>query len=225
MTHEPINEAAGHETKSFDTVIRAERGDSLEAGYCDSNGDPIPSIPVEKFDRPLAKSYAAYIGIAEDLQEADEALACLLSAPDNNYTIRRSLVVTSIVSYARCFAQADGRGVKLEARKPWIAPHTDQQRWHKLLMDMRNQLVAHAGQSPFRRIDTAVLVNSVENATEVKGVTWIQFNLVAFEKADIESTRTHIKRLLVIVNNKAQEISDRILERARIELIKKPNVT
>ena len=93
--------------------------------------------------------------------------------------------------------------------------------WHKILIEMRNQLFAHAGQSPFRKIEAAILVNSLTDIERVDDIAWPQFGSVAFSSSDIDQIREHILRLSTLVDEKIHLQSNKILECARRELVSK----
>lgn len=78
-------------------------------------------------DDKRIKRYKGYASITFDLKLVAEFISILLDLKAKvivergqnnkvNQLTERSLFISSIITYARCFTQTDGRGIKLESR-------------------------------------------------------------------------------------------------------------
>ncbi len=120
---------------------------------------------------PLCKQYIGYYLISKDLDDAESwleiAYDLMPEQPDNisndneafhrkylgeekNHMLIKSLFFSSLIFYGKCFAQAKGRGTKLERS---IVPEMFQAK-HDEIKEYRNSIAAHSGEG---RWDTGVV--------------------------------------------------------------------
>jgi hypothetical protein len=135
-----------NETEDLNNAINKIRGSNNEFDY---------SI---ELNENRIRGYKGYASIAFDLQIVADFISILLHLRKNDRGeeydryIERSLFVSSIITYARCFTNTDGRGVKLESKDCFGNSHPNFRRLHFELMEIRNQYLAHAGVSNSERI-------------------------------------------------------------------------
>jgi hypothetical protein len=125
--------------------------------YINKTGQPVytyhyqiksskPGITIE-INTKLSRHYCAYILIEKDLQDIlgffDILLGLINSNEGKNDLLIKGLSRALVITYGKCFAKADGRTVKLEAK---IIPK-EHKIIHNELINMRNNYVAHAGVS------------------------------------------------------------------------------
>jgi hypothetical protein len=109
------------------------------------------------------KRYKGYASIAFDLKTVGEFVSLLLDLRARNVKIEnqgesvdrlaeRSLFVSSIITYARCFTDSKGRGIRLESKDCFNSVDAKYLQGHNSLMEIRNQYLAHAGVSNSERV-------------------------------------------------------------------------
>lgn len=91
----------------------------------------------------LARRFSAFGLIKKDLDLIKQNLR-LLQDGVTDQTIKQSLSFFAVVTYGKCFAQAEGRGVKLEIETIKDLPE-ELKKEHQQLINQRNKYVAHAG--------------------------------------------------------------------------------
>jgi len=168
--------------KIFQNVYREKIFDQdsgfLKYSFFYDNGEPIRQFVIET---TLGKRLAAYHLIEKDLNSALAGFKYLIDREDNNsldvlsglkdvenpeFIVTKSLLQAAIVTYGKCFANSSGnkkksnvksRGVKLE-RKLLESFSSKHQETHDLIMNLRNDYVAHGGVNELELSYTYVLV-------------------------------------------------------------------
>lgn len=79
----------------------------------------------------------------------------------------QSLYISSIVTYGKAFVQAQGRGIKLEARD--VFPHKGFLKIHSKIMAARHEYIAHAGNGDYERTDSIIFLNPDLSSGIMKG--------------------------------------------------------
>ncbi|MVN22699.1 hypothetical protein [Mucilaginibacter arboris] len=103
-------------------------------------------VPHKLIEKKFAKNFSGYRLISKDINLIFEALSELKSANDTKSIINQSLTFFIIITYGKCFAEADERDVKLETSSLKFC--TDSEKGlHKELLNIRNNYIAHAGKS------------------------------------------------------------------------------
>lgn len=131
-------------------------------------------------DDKKIRRYKGYASITFDLMNVGEFTSLLLDIKENNIKeqnqelkinqlTERSLFVSSIVTYARCFTKTDGRGIKLESKDCFDTNQIDFKKLHDSLMEIRNQYLAHAGVSNSERLFASANFNVIDNK-EVRNI-------------------------------------------------------
>ena len=89
------------------------------------------------------KRYRGLTSIILDLDFVTSSLRLLEDLKDKEQqTIERSLFISSIITYGRCFTKTRGRGTKLEQSD---SIKSEYNKLHEYLMGLRNEYIAHAG--------------------------------------------------------------------------------
>ncbi|HVS90611.1 MAG TPA: hypothetical protein VHE59_01170 [Mucilaginibacter sp.] len=130
-------------------------------GYAEikMKGDkPLLLVPL---DSKLARRFAGFGLIKKDLDQVKEALQCL-AAGVNSKIIKQSLSFYAVVTYAKCFSDAEGRGVKLDVKDALIYASKDAITEHYRLIEQRNNYVAHAGDKGYEENAVVVSVDPEE---------------------------------------------------------------
>lgn len=109
----------------------------------------------------IFKHAAAYISIKADIHQCIHSLKCLMAFKDDPYfpqVAKSSLLFASVIKYARCFTEAEGRGTSLNSAHVFKDSRQIYLSFHKNIMELRNQYLAHAGENaPESRIMIALL--------------------------------------------------------------------
>ncbi len=93
-------------------------------------------------------------------------------------TIQKSLLFSMIVSYAKCFTRAEGRGIKLESKDALIYADENLKKFHREVMEMRHNYIAHGGttaheSTPITAILSPVLENKQLLSVEINGLNLV----------------------------------------------------
>lgn len=205
----------------YDTTVNLERGAQVQSRLMYKNGTFPGVAPAELFDPHLARQAAAYFSILHDLLDVMAVLKFALEAPTSMENIlMRALQVQVIMTYNRCFTSAKGRGVKLEATAAWIDQESDDIRWHQLLRELRNEVIAHAGVSPYRGVKAYVVADRVENPQQILGIHYEGHAFAAMGQGDLRNVLDFVERLRQRVERKCTDLTHRLETLAREDLAK-----
>jgi len=101
-------------------------------------------LPFAVLKTNFAKRFSALGLIKKDLDLVKQALRELQNGVDNKI-VKQSLAFYAVVTYAKTFAQAEGRGLKIDVSAIKDIPEEAREE-HQRLIDQRNQYVAHGGE-------------------------------------------------------------------------------
>jgi hypothetical protein len=130
------------------------------------DGKPCPYVIA---DSPIAKRYAALQLIKKDLAMAKAAIQ-ELQANSTHQLVKISLLSFAIISYGRCFTDAQGRGTKLNI-KDIFKDNNSSLDTHNRLMSMRHTYIAHAGLGDFETAPVSITLNPDLNNKRILGHT------------------------------------------------------
>jgi hypothetical protein len=100
---------------------------------------------VEIQSKPALR-WAALHSLRHDIEFVSEACKTYLKlGEDGDSILRQSLWISSIVMYARCFNQSDGRRSRIDANSSLSQSSDILKARHAITLNTRNQLIAHAG--------------------------------------------------------------------------------
>lgn len=188
--------------------------------YINKSGQPVytyyyqnktskPGVAIE-IDTKLSRHYCAYILIEKDLQDIlgfiDILLELITSKEDKNDLLIKGLSRVIAVTYGKCFTQADGRKIKLNAE---IIPK-EHKNIHDELMNMRHNYVAHAGISQHEVCRGIYVLPSESKARKLGTVLGTYFS-------ELRQTLT----TQIIVQKETRQLIKHILHIAEQRLVKK----
>jgi hypothetical protein len=136
------------------------------------DGRPCPYLYAD--DDPLdkvAKRCKALHMIRQDLHAAIELTEAMQSAQSPSI-ISDAIWHAAIMSYGRCFANADGRGITLNI-KDVRAFNPAAESFHKQMIGLRNEYVAHAGNHGEGFVKVVVTLAPDTDPKAVQGVTYL----------------------------------------------------
>ena len=163
------------------------------------------------------KRYKGYASINVDLKHVGEFISLLLDIKNENLSNKisdkeitqlteRSLFISSIITYARCFAGTDGRGIKLNARDSII--DDEFKLLHEYLINMRNQYLAHAGISNSERLFASANFVVHDNKEATLRLSYEIFGQYSIDKKDLLTFLELVKYLIRWTISKRDEAAD-----------------
>jgi len=123
--------------------------------YKNKHGNPNT---VCEIDIPISRQLCAYKLIEKDIRETlsfHNELLKIIDEP-NSQILVKALVKSVVITYGKCFVQADGRKIKLSKD---IIP-TQYKNVHEDLINMRHEYIAHAGSSKLEKCSFVFLIPS-----------------------------------------------------------------
>ena len=78
---------------------------------------------------------------------------------DYDSDILKSLYISGVVTYAKCFTQANGRNVKLDAKSIFGTNESKEKKLHTEVMDLRHSYLAHGGKTKHEQVSPILLLN------------------------------------------------------------------
>ncbi|EJG0417780.1 TPA: hypothetical protein ACMDSL_004627 [Vibrio parahaemolyticus] len=165
-----------------ETSIRA-KDSTFESGY---KVDDTPALAVE-YTSKVVKQFSGYILIKKDLKFCRKSARLAIQFAgenrntDDNIYVReehdvnedmlQALMTSFTITYAKCFTQAHGRGIKLEAKQVF-RDNPELLSIHDFIMDFRMNDIAHSGKDSSEKIRAYILLDPDENqGTPPKFVT------------------------------------------------------
>jgi hypothetical protein len=113
------------------------------------DGETCPFI--HYVDPRLVKQYSDYCLVDEDLRSARACFELLRSSMDANHTIQNSLLANAVVTYGRCFTEADARGVILDPNQVYGQANINRVA-HDWIMKLRHKFFCHVGGTEYESI-------------------------------------------------------------------------
>lgn len=189
-----------------------------------SNNDFDFSIDL---DDNSIKRYKGYASITFDLKLVGEFISLLLdlktkiieeNGPENkiNQLTERSLFISSIITYARCFTQTDGRGIRLETRDCFDENQASFRQLHNSLMDIRNAYLAHAGVSNSEKTFASANFDIHESDVSLK-LSYEIIGQYGLSSKELFEFLEIIKHLLTRTISKRDEAAKKYLESLTLE--------
>lgn len=193
-----------HENGWFQKIYINKSGKPIYTYHYQSKSSK-PGITIEINTR-LSRHYCAYILIEKDFQDILGSINILLelinAKEEKNELLIKGLSRAIVVTYGKCFTQADGRKVKLNAE---IIPK-EHKIIHDKLMDMRHNHVAHAGISQHETCRGIYVLPSESKARKLGTIPCTYFSelrqTLTTQIIVHKETRLLIKHLLAIVEQK-----------------------
>ncbi len=108
-------------------------------GYC----------PYTILDNPKAKNLAGLYAIRQDLIESREAIQYLIDHPLSEHIIRKNLLFSAIMQYAKSYTASKNRWAQLDSKQVFKGREPLFEEFHNQIMTLRDQYLAHAGESHY----------------------------------------------------------------------------
>ncbi|AYL94261.1 hypothetical protein [Mucilaginibacter celer] len=148
-------------------------------------------LPLVVLKTKLAQNFSAYGLIKKDLGVVKDTLT-LLEAGVENKTIKQSLSFFAVVTYAKCYAQAAGRGVSLNIDAIKDLPKEVREEHDRLILQ-RNQYVAHGGGEGWEQ-------NAIAVSLDLKNKIYQQIYPNIVFLIDIDSQLQNFRLLVTFVD-------------------------
>jgi len=137
--------------------------DAIEK-FRNTNTDNSFDYSIDIDDKAI-KRYKGLTSITLDLAFIKDSIGLLNEIKNNEQkTIERSIFISSIITYGRCFTKTRGRGTTLES-KDYIKPQYKD--LHEHLMELRHEYIAHAGISEGEKIIATAHLNILKETKQV----------------------------------------------------------
>lgn len=202
--------------KQFNFVIHAAPGDQVEYLMVNERGDPLLTFAADQFDKQIANQHAAYSEIEWELEKSRESLRRSKEFKGDD-DVRSALFSDAIMAYGRVFSSAEGRGgVKLDGSGYWVGVDEVSLKRHRSLMEFRNKLIAHTGESAYRSCHSSVITSLISKGRDVSpnslprnvslGISAFKMGLCGFSDEDVDKTVTYMQLIISKVQKKKAEL-------------------
>lgn len=165
-----------------------------------------------------ARQYSGFRLILKDLKIVSEIIQTLkpLAFNGSSSVIKQSLSFYAIVTYAKCFTEAKGRGTRLKKEDALKYASPEEILEHERIMDQRHNYVAHGGLKGYEHNPVVASLNSdnqnkrvIEIYDNIMGLVDIDSQLGNFEdlvnsvlKYVIEKCETSFNRITTEIHEK-----------------------
>lgn len=166
-------------------------------------------------DSPIAKRYSGLGLILKDLRNTLEVIKHLLGFRNGNspQMIKQSASFYAVITYAKCFAEAEGRGTQLQAKDALKYADGDSRSEHERIIHQRNKYVAHAGLEGYEHNP---IVATLNRDTGKKEVLKIYDNVMGL--SDIDSQLDNFYKLVHSVIKYVEEVKKTTFDRLQKDL-------
>ena len=177
--------------------------------------------PFVVLDGQIFHRLSAYHLIKKDLNFAMASLEKLLEIqrdrPDQ--LVEQSLWCSAVVSYGKCFTEAKGRKVKLEANDVFKTSDDQIKKTHEDIMHERHQYIAHAGVTAYEQSDTMLALSPDVGNKRIFGLYHSMYFATGIGQAKIESYIPLMKSLV----NHVESVLDKLFP-AALKEVKKADI-
>ncbi len=142
----------------------------LYVGVHEKDGAICPYYILEN---PRSRNAAGLYAIRQDLTEARNAIQYLIDQPDSLPIIKKNLLFSAVVQYAKAYTGSQDRWAQLNSNQVFQGWHLEAMEFHNATMALRHQYLAHAGDSPH---ESRVLVALLNPDTENKNIESVFYN-------------------------------------------------
>lgn len=180
----------------------------------------------------LAEKYLGFVSIRKDLDFTKRSLKYLLEIEETDgrpiketsgklhirehddflHCLRQSIYFASVITYGKCFASAEGRRTRLEKKDILIDADENLLRTHELIIDIRNQYVAHGGSSDNEIMMAKLLFPYEGNVVKQPKIAYSGASAMSERKDDIESFSKLTTLVYGAVDKKIRIISQKLME-------------
>ena len=167
-------------------------------------GEPCSFIPLEN---SIAKRCMGF-GLIET--ELTQAILFLRLTEDTEQHHALSLWHAAIMSYSRCFTKARGRKIKLDELQVKNIS-SDSVEFHRHIMGLRNDYVAHSGVNSINRIFMVLGLAPPSEQKGVENVFYLNIAAMCPQSEEIAKFITHCQLLIPIVTEMRVKVENRLL--------------
>jgi len=165
---------------------------------------------------PISKRTAAYISMKRDLHECLESIEYLKSINHVQQIpqhVKRSLLFSSIVLYARCFTSGEGRGTSLNKRDVFKGIRNTHLAFHEQTMELRNRHLAHAGNSHHESRTMVLILNPDEYNKKIEAIKYAG-GMLKDDDENIDNYIILINSVLAHVNEKVENLKKVVIQKS-----------
>ncbi|MCZ6485208.1 MAG: hypothetical protein O6826_05885 [Acidobacteria bacterium] len=161
--------------------------------------------PYIALNSPMYNRLSALHLIRKDLEFAIAALEKLKELGNEGIydVVKQSLWYSAVVSYAKCFTQAEGRRVRLHAKQVFKDVDKSLIESHEEIMHQRHEYISHAGDTTFEQADTMLALSPDLDKKEIFGfyhsmslILGIRQPTIDFYICLVKHVHTYIERAL-----------------------------
>lgn len=191
-------------------IVKTVWVDSLDAFVMvDSNkGNPHYIYPIQT---KISKQYSGFRLILKDLTSIKEAINELRKTDYQGMhsIVKQSLSFYSVITYGKCFAQADERSTRLHKSQALKYVEAKAQIEHDIIIEQRNQYIAHASSIKY---ESNPIVASLNKDLENKKIIKIYDNILSLVDIDsqLENFDILIEGIIKYVKEKYTELMAKI---------------
>jgi len=205
-------------SKSLDIHSKSKIGgrDAFSVVYNSRSADALAAYSLIHKDLKFCKTTLnlAVELAGGDLNSADSLY--LRDEVDKNSDILKALTVSFIITYGKCYTQADGRKVKLDS-KDIFKNNSELKEIHEFLMHERNNYIAHAGNTDLETAKTLILLDADQSRGEVPKLMTQSNDLYAFEESGLKPFIKLVdfveEKLCLLLQKRVQKIKDNELKK------------
>lgn len=183
------------------------------AGYAEIHFKDGKPLFMANLTDKKAKRFSALGLMIKDIGLVRDALMLLKSGIDNQ-TIKQSLSFFAIVTYAKCFTEAHGRGTQLQEKDALNGSSETVREEHIRVMEQRHNYVAHGGLKGYE--ENAIVATLDPESSEI--IT-IQPNIIYL--VDIDSQLDNFLLLIDVVDKYLHEAISRTFQSLKDESYKR----
>ena len=167
------------------------------------------SYPYVIAETRLAKQCVGLLMIQNELTQTMKFISLIDEAklPD----ITQALWHAAIMSYARCFTDAKGRGSRV-GNETINSLDKDLKKLHFFLMKLRNEYVAHAGNNTQGIIIPAIVLNPIYIKKKINMVYYFSVDTIGSRNENYFLINELCAKLLELVNVKKEKAERHLLE-------------
>ena len=169
-------------------------------------------------DSPKSKQWIGNMSIKLDLEYVLSLLRLLKRdsldsmSEEENELFEKSIWISCVITYCKCFTSASkGRLVQLD-KKHLFKNSSNLLSFHEEIMEMRNNYVAHAGESSFEILEPRIRLGQREDGFFYPHLVFQGFTLKGFD----DNIRSHFLELvdftLSEINEKINKIGELVLK-------------
>lgn len=125
------------------------------------------NCPVVVLEGPIPTRLKSLSLIREDLKQVNEILDELITEEAASVPKQKGLLFGALALYGKCFTQAKGRGTQLNAGSFFKKAPIELQKRHEWMMRLRNQFVAHGGDTQEEQLKLVLVLNPDESEKKV----------------------------------------------------------